>query len=389
MSIFLNNLTEIMTKSGITRIEKAVPGTVVLDMNGNESKIVSNTPVDKKTFYTVQLKNGSSITLGEDTIVTTDTGKKKIQDVNKGDFVLHKFHSLIPDISKGEIEWENEYGANAVPIKIPNKMTNDFALWLGIMASKGRYYEDNGYVGVSVADKVVGRIFHDLSLKVFKIKPLVYTDKNGYIQHYFNSRILVRFLKQNLGVNSNFKKVPQQLLEGSVDEQIEFIKGLTLDGYIDQGFLVVYGGISKRFSDFSAMVLRNCGYAIYQQIRKSGQGNEIYYTKIIGSRKEPIQVYALEESKNEGVKTGGFLVKITKEILETKISSSHPSYSALRNLRQRESKTCYNYTLDELGIKYPENDYYVMVKAVKKEKSGAFNIAVESGSMIYNGMVIE
>jgi ribonucleoside-diphosphate reductase alpha chain len=267
-------------------------------------------------------------------------------------------------------------------------MNKDFALWLGIVASKGRYYETNGYVGVSLNDKIIAKIFHELSIKVFKIKPVVYEDKNGYIQHYINSRNLVRFLKQTLGVNSNMKKVPQQLLEGSVDEQLAFMRGLTLDGYIEQGCLVVYGGISKRLADFCAIVLRNCGHSVYQQMRKSGQGNSVYYTKITGSQKNSLDFWALEEKKTEGIDKGGFLVKVTPEILSSKIASNHPSYSALRNLRQRDAKTCYNYTLEELEIDYPQDEYYVMVKEVSTELSNGFCIETDAEGMIHQGAVL-
>lgn len=388
MKMYLTSSSELLTKGGIVRIERAMPESIVLNGKTKECKITSNTAQDKVKFYNVLLKNGNILSLGEDTVVITTDGPKKIQDVKPEDYILHKFSSLDSEKAGSLMNWESVYGANSVPIKVPKKMNKDFALWLGIVSATGRYYETSGYVGISIQDKIIARIFSELSVKVFKIKPVKYEDKLGYTQYYIYSRHMVKFLKTALGPKSNFKKVPQQLLEGSLEEQLAFIRGLTLDGYVEQGSLVVYGGVSKRLADFCAMVLRNCGHAIYQQIRKSGQGNNVYYTKIIGSHENCIPVYALEEKKNEGINEGGFLVKVTDEILNSKVPSSHPGYSALRNLRQRKSKTCYNHTLNELKIKYPENDYYVMVKEVKTEVANGFCIETESDGLLYQGVVI-
>lgn len=389
MKVYLSNLAELYCKSGILRIEKIFPNAVVLNGKNKETTIKYNKSIDKVKFYNLSLKNGTTISIGEDTTVITTDGPKKIQDIKPDDYLLHKFSNLNPTGGGASINWEFILGANATPIKVPKKMSKDLALWLGIISSKGRYYEENGYVAVSLNDKVMGRLLHELTIKLFKIKPKAYEDKKtGYVQHYIISRNLVRFLKSSLGVNTNLKKVPQQLLEGSLEEQLAFLQGLTLDGYIEQGCLVVYGGISKRLADFAAIVLRSCGHSVYQQIRKSGQGTNVYYTKIIASNNEALDLIALEPKKTEGLEKGGFLVKVTKEILETKVPVNHPGYSAHRNLKQRESKTCYSYTLDELKLTYPQDNYYVMVKEISTETQPGFCVETEDDGLIYQGLVV-
>lgn len=389
MKTYLSNLAEIYCKSGILRIEKIYPNAIVVNGKNKESKIKSNQSVDKIKFFNLSLKNGSTIALGENTVVITTEGAKKVQDISPNDYILHKFSKIDSSEGGAPINWEYILGANAVPIKVPKKMTKDLALWLGIISSKGRYYEENGYVAISLSDKVMGRLLHELTLKLFKIKPKAYEDKKtGYTQHYIISRNLVRFLKAFLGVNSNLKKVPQQLLEGSLQEQVAFLQGLTLDGYIEQGCLVVYGGISKRLADFAAIVLRSCGHSVYQQIRKSGQGNNVYYTKIISSHEDCMDVIALEPKKTEGLEAGGFLAKVTKEILETKIPVNDPGYSAHRNLKARGSKTCYSYTLDQLKISFPKDDYYVMVKEITTESQPGFCVETDEDGILYQGIVL-
>lgn len=390
MKHLLSNFSEIYCKDGILRIQKITPNTIVLDNKNEETPIIKNEAVDKIKFYNLTLKNGAIVSLGENTLLTTTEGLKKIQDINIDDYILHRFSFSQNFIGKKEII--SDYVVlNAIhnPIKIPKNMNEDLALWLGIISSKGRYYEDSGYVAVSLNDKIIGKLFHELTIKLFKIKPKIFKDKNsGYLQHYISSVNLVRFLKNSLGVNSNLKKVPQQLLEGSIYEQLAFIKGLSLDGYIENNNLVIYGGISKRLSDFCNLVLRNSGHVIYQQIRKSGQGNDIFYSKIIYSHENSYEIHALESKKNDGLEKGGFLVKVTPEILKTKVSIKNPGYSAFRNLKQRGSKTCYNHTLDQLNIPYPKNDYFVMVKSIKTEIQSGFSLETKSGSLNYNGLIL-
>lgn len=390
MKVYLSSLAELYSKNGILRIEKIFSNSLVLNGNNEYVSVNSNKSIDNIKFYNISLKNGTIISLGENTSVETTDGVKKVQDIKPDDYILHKFSFVKSNPGELPINWDYILGANSNPIKVPKKMNKDLALWLGIISSKGRYYEENGYVAVSLNDKMIGALLHELTKKLFKIPPRIYEDKRtGYIQHYIISTNLVRFLKNFLGVNNNLKKVPQQLLEGSIEEQLAFIQGLTLDGYIEQGNLVVYGGISKRLADFTAIVLKNCGHSVYQQIRKTGQGNHTYYTKILFSHDEAKEIFALEPKKNEGIDHGGFLVKITKEILETKIPTNSPGYSAHRNLKQRESKTCYNYTLDELKISYPKEDYFVMVKDIQIETSSGFCLDIDSADFSYNGLLLK
>jgi len=389
MKVYLSNLAELYCKSGILRIEKIFPNSIVLNGKNKETTIKYNNSIDKVKFYNLSFKNGTTISIGEDTLVITTDGPKKIQDIKPKDYLLYKFSNLNPSGGGASIYSEFILDATTMPIKIPKKMSKDLALWLGIISSKGRYYEKNGCVAIPLNDKVIGSLLHELTIKLFKIKPKTYKDKKtGYVQHYIFSIILVRFLRSFIGVNTHLKKIPQQLLQGSLEEQLSFLQGLTLDGYIERGNLVVYGGISKRLADFSATVLRSCGHSVYQQIRKSGHGINVYYTKVIASNNEALDIVALETKKTEGLEKTGFLVKVTKEIIETKVPSNHPQYSALRNLKQRDSKTCYSYTLDELKLTYPQDNYYVMVKKISTETQPGFCIGTEDHGLIYQGLVL-
>lgn len=363
-----------MTKSGILRIDKLIPQkSIILNGIGELSHIKSITPKEKIKMYHLNLKNGASVSIGENTIVQTDSGPKKIQDVGSEEYIAYSFGIIKNSKREKPIFWEDKNHPNALPIKIPKNMSEDLCLWLGIIASKGRYNNEANTIIVSFLDKKLQEIYSDLTYKLFKLYPAEYVDDRcNLLIPTISSPNLVRFLNYSFGSNSNLKKVPSYILEGSLYDQLSFIKGLTLDGYVDQNQLVVYGGVSKRIADFTAMVLRNCGYAIHQQIRKSGGGNNIYYTKITGKTDYALKVETLEKEKSLDINDGGFFVAVTPEILASPIKSDNPHYSAFRNIRQRGSKVCYNHTLDKLDIFYDQEKHFVLIKDISTSEQDGF-----------------
>jgi hypothetical protein len=391
VKIFLNNLSEIMTKSGVFRIDKIIPQkTILLNGVGEFSYIKSITPKEKIKMYHLELKNGAVISIGENTLVQTENGKKKIQDVKPDEYIAYSFGILKNTKREKPIFWEDKNHPNALPIKIPKSMSEDLCLWLGIVASKGRYSEEHNKIVLSFMDDKIQKIFSDLTYKVFKFYPAEYKDDRcNLLTPTIRSPNLIRFLNFCFGSNSNLKKVPSIILDGSLTDQLSFIKGLTLDGYVDQNQLIVYGGVSKRIADFTAMVLRNCGYSVHQQMRKSGGGNSIYYTKITGKTDYALKVEALEPHKNENISGGGFFVAITPEILATPIKSEHPNYSAFRNIKQRGSKVCYNHTLDKLDIYYSQEKHFVLIKDITTSEQDGFSVELnDKYGLVFQGIIL-
>lgn len=390
MKILLNNISEIITKQGIVRTDNLVPNVLILNGDGELSPISQVTAKEKIKFYNLELKNGALVSLGEGTDVLTADGLKKVEDIKPDDFIAYSFGKIKNTKGSMLINWADQLKQNSIPIKVPKRMNEDLALWLGILSSKGRYNLENGCVVASFINPKVEKLYWSLTEKVLKLEPLDYEDKrNGIKTPTIYSPNVVKYLQFLLGTNSNLKKVPQQILEGSVNEQIAFIRGLTLDGYVEQGQFTVYGGVSKRIADFVALVLRNNGYAIYQQVRKSGQGNNVYYTKIQGKHPNALEFSAIEEEKNKNINDGGFFVAITKEILESKVPSNHPNYSSFRNIKQRGAKVCYNHTLDALDIHYNQDKHFVMVKEISNEVKDGFDIKIEEDKgLVFQGIIL-
>lgn len=379
-----------MTKQGILRVDKLVPNIPVLNANGDMTFIKSIKPIENLKIFNLTLKNGAIVPIGENTIVNTQDGYKKVQDLTEEDFIAYSFGIIKNSKREKPIVWKDENHVNALPIKIPKSMSEDLCLWLGIIASKGRYNEDINRIVVSFMDKKLQKLFSELSFKLFKLYPSEYVDNRcNLLTPTIHSPNLVRFLIYSFGSNSALKKVPSFILEGSLQDQLAFIKGLTLDGYIDQGQFVVYGGVSKRIADFVAMVLRNCGYAIYQQVRKSGNGNNSYYTKIIGRTDFALKLEPLEPEKIKDLHAGGFFVALTEDMIKTPIPTSHTNYSAIRNIRYRKAKVCYNHTLDSLDILYTQERHYVEIKSIKAQTQDGFEIQTENDDgLVFQGIAL-
>ena len=388
VKVYLNNLSEIMTKNGILRIDKLVPNIPVLNCLGEMTFIKSIKPIENLKVYHLQLKNGATVSIGENSYVYTQDGYKKIQDVKEDDFISYSFGIIKNSKREKPIIWKDENHVNALPIKIPKSMSEDLCLWLGIIAAKGRYNDDINRIVVSFMDKKLQKLFSELTYKLFKLYPSEYVDQRcNLLTPTIQSPNLVRFLIYSFGLNSALKKVPSFILEGSLQDQLSFIQGLTLDGYIDQGQFVVYGGVSKRLADFVAMVLRNCGYAVHQQIRKSGNGNNSYYTKITGKTDFALKFEALEPEKNKDIHKGGFFVALTEEMIKTPVPTSHPNYSAIRNIRYRKAKVCYNHTLDSLDILYTQDRHFVEIKSIKIQNQDGFEIQTENDDgLVFQGI---
>lgn len=387
--MLLTPQTELYTKNGILRVSKIYKNTILLNSDGLEMPVISNNAIDKHQFFKIMLKNGTQLLLGKGTLIRTVKGLKKVEDLTDTDIVIHKFARMEMLTKNQKVDWEMSYLPGTVPIKVPNEMSSNFALWLGIVAGRGRYHEENGNIIVSLKESPMGKVYNELTFKLFRLIPRVYPDhRTGYMQHFFYSRHLIRFLKSSIGVSSGLKKVPQQIMEGSNEEQLSFVKGLSLEGYLENGNLNVYSGVSKRLVDFTTMVLRNAGYTLYCHSKKSSTGqNEAFYVKIMASCEWAEPFIPLEIDKTDYAQSSGYLVHLTPEMLKTKIPVNHPNYSAIRNLRQRKAETCFNSTLDDLGIQYPKDEYCVAVKEINTIESDGFEIEIEGGICYQNASI--
>lgn len=366
----------INTDVGILRAERILPRTFLPAPDGSLQRIRENTSKKEETAYKLTLKNGNSITLGEGTTVRTLNGWKRVDRLTTDDFVLHKLVSVLDREGGKEINWKSVYNSVAIPIQIPKRMSEDFALWLGMLCSRGRYSAGGG-VGITTGNEEIGKIFDDLTLKLFEIPmDVVIGSKVPGANPYYHtfSENLGRFLRRFLGPINQTRRPPQQILEGSLNEQIAFIKGLSLDGFIDKKYLSYCYGISKPLAQFTALILRSMGYLVHEsQTRTGTKKTKVYGAFASGYTDEKYLIKPLEEEKLAGLKKGKFMVKVPKKLYDMKIKTKHPSYSALRFIKQKRLAACFNETLDKLEVPYPKGYYYVKVRSVTVEKDALLN----------------
>ena len=143
--IQIASATLLNTENGILRSDRVLPKTFLKGSDGSRQKIKNNTPLANSQPYKLTLKNGFKISLGENSMLYTINGWKNIYDLTSNDYVLHQRIGSLGKKGEKEIVWESVFKTNAIPLEIPKKMSTAFAKWLGMLCSRGRYVEQNGF----------------------------------------------------------------------------------------------------------------------------------------------------------------------------------------------------------------------------------------------------
>jgi len=379
------------SKRGTYRVDKLPTNAFLQGNDGKNQKIIKrDISPDAVDAYELELKNGNIITLGGNCLVQTTVGVKKISELEEDDYVLHKLNGPISNIGNKEITWENKLTGNSNPIKVPTNMDENFAMWLGILCAKGKILK-SGLVAVNSRNPKILTLFTQLTNKIFQFLPDMAKDPHtGMPMAYFVSKNISSFLFDFIGRINKMRKVPKQIAEGSSSEQIAFLRGLSLDGYVEDDRLYLYGGVSKKIADFIANTLRNIGYHVTLKRKLSGSGVMCYYVKLVGKGENSQPFSPLEAHKQVEVPLYNFVTMVSNEFYDTKVKTSHKNYSAIRNIRQRKPKTCLAFIPFNLGIPFNKEEYYVQVKAcTKKTDTMLFRLQVmKPTGVVSDGLVI-
>jgi hypothetical protein len=124
----------INSRNGTYRLDKIPNSTFVQNSNGKKQKIINKVSQQTEKIYELHLRNGHIINLGPETIVETLEGYKKVKELSPEDYLRHKISGVevVPEKGEKKINWEDELNTSANPIKVPDTMSVEFALWLGI-----------------------------------------------------------------------------------------------------------------------------------------------------------------------------------------------------------------------------------------------------------------
>jgi len=308
----------------------------------------------KKRGVRVRLDNGAELVgAWESHRVLTPQGWRLMRELKPGDLVLGK---LVPAHGPGgaPISLEFPLRTNAKALPLPERMSPELALFLGMLAADGSTVESTGFVGIATKSPEVEATFREVVQRLFGTEPKVTVDKRTGVRNlYLTSRRLVRYVEALIGKGAAEKRVPRQILQGNAEEKLAFLKGLTLDGYArpDLG-LVVYEGKSARLAYEAAEVARSFGLPqVYQGRKKVEAPKETYFVhSVVVSGPLQELVEPIEVHKRIPRVDRQYRVFVPEEVVEaTRVGVHHPGYTNLRSVRSRGVSHVYNCTADRLG----------------------------------------
>jgi adenosylcobalamin-dependent ribonucleoside-diphosphate reductase len=369
---------------GEDKFGKALDDLYVIGPDGDFHKVTSHYSGGRKPVRKIRLNNGSEITASTTHQLMTIDGWKSMADITVNDVIKCVESNLDCGTSGQLLPLLEERRTNAIKIQAPKQMSYDLALLLGMLVADGSTTESSGAIAFSEKDLNVCHYYDQQFQKVFGIIPRIIVDKRtGVRNHVVNSRSLVRWLRQLIGENAIEKKVPNQILTGSNVEKKAFITGLTLDGYVTRGEIVIFEGYAQNVANGVCAMLHTMGYKPYCMSKKVNGGNSPYTYQV---RVDSFS--CLEDHKANCGYTRKWRVKIPTEVLSTKIPTSDPTYSTLRDIRRNNLPYTWNVIADKYGWEYEKNAYYCKVTDIIDSTAEVYDIEVENiHAYLVNGIV--
>lgn len=365
----------------------------VIDHEGNWQKITKHYSGGIKSTKIVKMNNGNII---EGTLVhkiLTSEGWKTLNEVKKGDYILNRVANYGNREGKLPIDISNiEIRKECKSIILPNYMSPDLALLLGMIVSDGHLTQSTGNIGVTCANDKVEKLTIELFTKLFNLDINIMPDKRTKSTRniYVTSKPLCNLLKSLIGNNCVDKHIPKQILQGSVEEQLSFIKGITLDGFNkkqgERNELVIYEGYSKQLVDELMSICNSLGLSPYRGSKKviSGRLSNIAYSISIDSN----IIQAIENHKNTWKTPMKRMVLTPEEVYQLDIKYDHPEYRNFNYIKKNKPKVVFSNVLDKLGIEYDKTIYFTKITDITNSESEVYDIEVENThSYLINGIV--
>lgn len=248
---------------------------------------------------------------------------KELKDIKIGDYIVGRggLELWRKDIENNTLSTINgsrfnyKKLTNSKKIKIPKRMSIDFARWLGYMMSDGSI-NVNG-ISLSQQKNNIHEDFQYLVKKLFNLSCSVQKDDraNNLYSVVVNSRELVAFCKW-IGLTSHDNNTVPLVIRKSGSECIkEFIKGVTLDGYISKDKICVATSVSKIFLDQLLIMLENLGINGCL-IESSQEGERIFPSGKIYKTKKSWDLLCCGPEASKFIKRIGFAEDRKKEEIE-------------------------------------------------------------------------
>ena len=402
--------TLISTNQGIMPIEKlgdakgsdvfgkSLNDLCVIDDNGDIKKVISHYSGGIKSTLKIRLNDGKTYEMTHNHKIMTLDGWCKASDLKVGDIVMGRCGGFVENLGGQVIDVDMDSDGfkmrtNANCVNIPKNMSADLAKILGMIVADGHTEVKTGLVGLYEKNENVGKVYDDLCYKLFGVMPKVFVDKrNGVVGHTITSRILVRWVQQLIGMKSGDKHIPCQIMQGSIEEQIAFMEGVTLDGYlIERGeteikhyYLMLYMGKSKILADQLFSIANNLNLRPYYCTKKVDGYDYSVYGVEVGSGVIPIESH----KRCDDIRIRQRLVILPDCVYNMILSVKNPEYSNLRYIKKCHPKYVWDYVLDKLGVEYDKNTYLLKVTNIDESQNEVYDIEVEdSHSYLLDGII--
>jgi ribonucleoside-diphosphate reductase alpha chain len=340
----------------------------------------------------VRLANGASLEASETHHLLTLAGWKSMAELAVDDLVVGRFEE-ISGIGGAAICADFPVRFSNIRPTLPVRMSENLALWLGMMAADGHTVLSTGNVGLSEKDESgeVGRRFDELCLDLFGLVPHVATDKRtGVRARYMTSRALTRYVESLIGKGARNKHVPNQVMCGSSAEKLAFLNGVTLDGYVTRGVLVLYAGISEALVDGLEAIARSIGVpSCYRWTEHRSPEYRVHQLRVSDELQALMRPVECRKAATQGPAPLQHLVRTPEAVYAMSVPHDHAEYSNLRSLKGRRPETCRASTLDKLGMPLVDpKEYLVRVKAIERSEAQTYDIEVaDAHSYVVNGIV--
>jgi ribonucleoside-diphosphate reductase alpha chain len=352
-------------------------------------RILSHYRAGKKPATRIRLDNGAELVgaTGSHRVMTPD-GWRLMSDLAPGDLVLGQLEE-----SHGPggmaLGWNDDFRTNASEIPTPSRMTPDLARFLGMVAADGYTLEADGRVELSCKDEHVEFEFRRVCQAVFGVEPKETVDSRSQVKRlYLTSRNLVRFVESLIGRGAYEKRAPEAILRGSFEEKLNFLEGVTLDGYATPQGLVLYGGMSRTLAYHVAELARSFGLPWVVQGRKWVESAGAYAHDVAVSNEMQELVTPIEPHKRRATVYKRYKVHAeVRAMSRSHMGSSSSAYFALREVQRSNRPYMFNTTAERIGV--PSD---VLVHRVTEvEDAGSielYDVEVEgSHRYVVNGIV--
>lgn len=240
--------------------ENTVTNYKVLDEDGNLKKITKHYYGGKKPCYKIRFNNGYELTAAYTHMLKTEKGYRRVADFSVGDKVFYRTNKITNNCDYVPLEQPSFF--NNIKRKFPDIVSEEYGLFLGMWLADG--FCNKNTIGLVEKDDKIQKIAKDTMISLFGNCVKTTTDKrNGVRTHYINSRSMVKYFKTKYGHNSLTKIIPEEILVSPKSVKLSFLNGLSLDGYIKRGNLIIYEGYSKDIAIKSSSILSELGIKYY------------------------------------------------------------------------------------------------------------------------------